>query len=235
MPQPIGVSVRAWRMGAATAAIVTCVIAGASACASSRGATVRPPGSGRAGQDPVRLVGRPGGAPKLQSLPPRATFAWEAPSRAFQGVAPADDSASVTLVAGLREDAAAVVRANGWQEAHVDSADFLLAMVQLTHSGERVILVADPRNDRTSPEPRCDESTATKKNPCRPRPNPANYPPRREIWPYTEVKYGYAIRRRTDGATRWWVMEQMPEAEARRFVARVTVELLLAVEQPEKP
>ena len=75
---------------------------------------------------------------------------------------------------------------------------------------------------------------ANRPQPCW-RPNPPNYPPRREVHPYTEVRYGYAIRRVTDGATRWWVMEMMDEAEARRFVARVTVELLLAVERQGKP
>ncbi len=205
-------------------------------CSASRGGAVGESRlAGPSGTVMTRLVGRSvANAPAIRALPPMATFAWGTPSAAFVGVTAADDSASLYAVADMREDAAAVLRANGWREVDPDSAEYVLAMVRVERTGEQVVMIPDPRNERTFPEPPCDKSTATPQKPCVER-APPNYPPRRDVRMFTDVKRGYAIRRRADGATRWWVMEQMSEEEARRFVARVTVELLLAVEKEGKP
>jgi hypothetical protein len=132
-------------------------------------------------------------------------------------------------VARLREDASAVLRANGWRETTVDSADCHLAMVRVERTGERTVTTPDPRNQERPPR-RGDASTKSTV-PCQ-EPVYRDYPPHIARALFTEHKVGYSIKRRADGATRWWVLEMMGDDEAALFVARSTLELLLAVDDP---
>lgn len=179
---------------------------------------------------PLRLIGiSDGDAPELTSLPPVARFAFVPPSSAFRGVTSKEDSAAMRAAAGLREDASAVLRANGWREASADSAEFLLSAAVIVVTGERVTMVPDPRNERRPPQT-CPRGVYDVRNPCR-EPAPPRYPPTRRVDLYSLRMSAYSIRRRADGATRWWALERMGEDEAGRFVARETLALLLAVEK----
>lgn len=206
---------------------------GVAACGGARGPgdVPRKVAGKRALADPgMMLLTQPSreAAPVIRSLPPLATYAWIRPGTAFQGLQPHEDVESGAAVADVQETATAVLRANGWREAAPDSAQYHLTMARAEFHGERFVVRHDPRNERRPPQV-CPGGRSNRLENCR-EPAPPNYPPIRVLETYTRVNYGYAITRVADGAWRWWVIDLSPE-DTDRFVARRTVELLLAVEK----
>jgi hypothetical protein len=149
----------------------------------------------------------------------------------FAGISAKEAAGGHTLIAESKVDAAAVLRANGWRETSPESAQFRLSMVRVERHGRRTTTQPDPRNDRRPPQ-KCERGYINVKKPCYEDPAP-NYPPIRTTNVYTIVSVGYSIERVSDGATAWWVTSQEP-LETRQFVARKTLELLLAVEKHSK-
>jgi hypothetical protein len=170
-------------------------------------------------------------APPLRSLPPNATFSWVASNTVFAELSTRESEARPALILQLREDAAAVLRANGWRETTPDSADYRLALVRVERTGAQTVTRPDPRNERRPP-PRCEGGVTRHPTTCK-DPAPPEYPPIRTVESYTTRELGYAIVRAKDGASAWWVM-QLADDEAKRFVERETLALLLTGEkEPE--
>jgi hypothetical protein len=172
-----------------------------------------------AGLAPTPAMAR---APELTRLPPAATFAWVAPSRHFQGAGPDEDDAARASLRGYRETVTTVLRANDWREVPAAEAQYHLVMAQTTREARRDTWMRDPRNDR---EPR-EVCTTTRTGQVCHTPQAPRYPPIRSTEPYEDRRLGYAIVRAQDGAMKWWVLQLAPR-DAERFIARVTVELLL--------
>jgi hypothetical protein len=200
-------------------------------CAGSGSGTssVRPARTAVTGdREPQRLLARESRAGVLRSLPPTATFAWVSPTTAFAGITAKEASTEHAAVEEAKIDAAAVLRANGWRETTADSAQFHLTMVRTERSGQRTTTAPDPRNDQRPPQ-KCDKGVSNLRNPCYEDPSPS-YPPVRTVSQFSVFSMGYSIQRVSDGASAWWVTTAEPK-EARNFMARKTVELLLAIEK----
>lgn len=162
----------------------------------------------------------------LTQLPSRATFAWVNPSTIFTGIEPADGVHSLDgAFESLRYAASAVLLANDWDAAEPEQAQFHLAVAVVDRPMTRVRYQPDPRNEQI-PRPVCHVDVKTKERICY-QPASPRYPPIRSSYPSIDRKIGYVIRRTEDGATRWWIMNNLPTADAERFITRRTLELLL--------
>ena len=162
----------------------------------------------------------------LTRLPARATFAWVDPKAIFTDIEPADGAHSLDdEFESLRYAATAVLLANDWDATQPEQAQFHLAIAVVDRPITLVRYQPDPRNERV-PRPICHVDAKTKEQICY-QPASPNYPPIRSSYASTDRRIGYVIRRTGDGATRWWIMNNLPTADAERLITRRTLELLL--------
>lgn len=147
----------------------------------------------------------PQGRPRLRALPTVATYRWSLPSSHFTGVTALEDSASVTFDAHEnRAFASEVLRLNGWSEAAPGTApDFELAILRIERTAEWQEQRPDPRGQMPNPKP-CRNLPVAQRSVCV-DPPPRDYPPVNVTVRGTDVRFAFAIVRRSDRATAWWV------------------------------
>ncbi len=207
------------------AAVALAAFCASAACAGSRSAGGAP-GTTRViplGSD----IGLPAG-PRLRSLPADQRFRFVAPDSIVRG-STSEDAASVRLVSDLRTGISVVLHSHGWRESS-DSAEFDVAVF----TSRRTMWRTEMREEQvpatsTSNLPRCDLSRMGNQPRC------TNEPPQRTRTvrvsvPYTISRTHGIVRRRADGAVRYW---SFGETDLERVKATIARDLLAMLLTPE--
>lgn len=151
----------------------------------------------------IRFVGRD--TVRLTTLPYAQPFAWVEPSRLFAGTLPRDDRVGHwRTVVRLRESVGVSLRALSWYAAPDSAARFLVTILY----AERTAMV--PIGQRPAgPNSTHDAPTGGT-----------------EI-PFARVYRGVAIRRITDGATFWYIVQDVDRWTGERLIGNAVAELAL--------
>lgn len=161
-------------------------------------------------------------APLLIDLPQLQRFRVVAPDRIVDGLGSAA-LASVTLptIIGYRENVRTVLLSHDWIEV-VDSADYEFTVFVVSRNATRVEVRTEPVDSRRRGLPRCDETRTPQPNTrCSNLPEPVRTV--RTNVPYTEHVVYHVLRRRSDGAVKWWSADNA-------IVARDLLRMLLATD-----
>jgi hypothetical protein len=165
--------------------------------------------------------------PLLVSLPQDQAYRFVPPDSLVRG-ATSEDVASARRMGALRAGIDIVLQSQGWRESH-DSAAFELALFvaarTLTRTEEREELVV---SSPTSGLPRCDLSRLGNQPRC------TNDPQRTRLVrvsvPYTVTRVIAVMRRRSDGAVRFWIRQDADPESTQAIIARDLLRILLTPE-----
>jgi hypothetical protein len=143
-------------------------------------------------------------APLLIDLPQSQRFRVVAPDRIVDGLRTADlESAKLPRIAQYRDNVSTVLLSHDWVEV-VDSADYEFTVFLVSRSATRVEVRTEPVVSARPRLPPCD-ATRPGQRPgtnCSDRPEPVRTV--RTTIPYTEHVLYHVLRRRSDGAVKWW-------------------------------
>lgn len=139
----------------------------------------------------------------ITSLPAGQRFRFVSPDSLAYGLT-SEDVASASGMMALRENLRIVLRSQRWTESE-DSAAYDVAVFAV----RRTLMVSVTReqpvvSSPTSNLPRCDLSRGGNQPPCTNEPNPRTRTVR-VVEPRTTARVIHVIRRRADGAVRYWV------------------------------
>jgi hypothetical protein len=173
----------------------------------------------------------PQGRPLLRALPTVATYRWGLPGAHFSGVTPAEDSASLTFASHAdRAFASEVLRLNGWSEAAPGTEpEFELSILRVERTAEWQESRPDPRGQMPDPNSCRSRPTAQRTNCVEPMAR--DYPPIKVTVRGTDVRFAFAIERRSDRATAWWISPVESEIQ----IATLRLLQAGAIEPPALP
>ena len=213
---------------------VTCVrgavLLGALLCAAGCAGTSRAPRTGHPQASRLIPLGAgialPAG-PLLVSLPQDQYYRFVPPDSLVRG-ATSEDVASAGAMRTLRASIDVVLRSQGWRESG-DSAEYEFSVFQAARTARRTeereeLIVSSP----TSGLPRCDQSRGGN------QPRGSNDPHRTRIVrvsvPYTVRRVIAVLRRRSDGAVRFWVQQDADAESTQATIARDLLRLLASAD-----
>ncbi len=168
-------------------------------------------------------------APLIIDLPGSQRFRFVAPDSLVRGLAGADlHSATRPEAALLRETVSTVLVSRDWTEV-VDSADYEVTVFIVERNTARREMRTEPL--RTPPLRQCDQTRGERpsRTTCTIDPNPATERTFFVNVPYTQQVIYQVLRRRADGAVKWWAHE-LPVESARAAVALDLMRLLVATD-----
>jgi len=168
-------------------------------------------------------------APLIIELPGSQRFRFIAPDSLVRGLAGADlQSATRPEAALLRETVGTVLVSHDWLEV-VDSADYDVTVFFVERNAVRREMRSEPL--RTPPLRQCDVTRGERpsRTTCTIDPNPATERTFFVDVPYTQRVIYHVLRRRADGAVKWWAHE-LPVEAVRAAVARDLMRLLVATD-----
>lgn len=168
-------------------------------------------------------------APLIIDLPGSQRFRFIAPDSLVRGLAGADlQSATRPEAALLRETVGTVLVSRDWVEV-VDSADYDVTVFFIERNATRRETRTEPL--RTPPLRQCDATRGERpsRTTCTNNPNPRTERTVSVDVPYTKRVIYHVMRRRADGAVKWWAHE-LPVEPARAAVALDLMRLLVATD-----
>lgn len=208
------------------ALVLAALLAGA-ACASARGAPPNPT-EGTLRQIPLGLGMVLPAGPQILTLPVDQRYRFVSPASIVRGVT-TEDLTSVGQVGDLRAAVGVVLHSRGWRES-ADSAEFDIAIF----IGRRTEMRPEVREERivsttANQLPRCEQSRTGSSPRCTTERDPTV---RRVnvMVPHTVSRVYHVVRRRDDGAVRYWSHAVTDLEAVKGAVARDLLRTLLTPE-----
>ncbi|MBK7908348.1 MAG: hypothetical protein IPJ78_17550 [Gemmatimonadetes bacterium] len=160
----------------------------------------------------------------IAALPKDARYRFVAPDSLVRG-ATRDDLADGATARALRASIGTVLQSQGWRESPDSSGYDLSAFVAtrtVTRTEERHESIAPPP---TGGLPRCDPSRGTNQPRCTSEPERPRTRTVRVSVPVPVMRVVVIMRRRSDGAVRYWIQEDQSRPSLEPLVARDLVRL----------
>ncbi len=167
-------------------------------------------------------------AQRILTLPSDQRYRFVPPDSLVGGTT-TEDVRSASQTASLRTAMSVVLHSRGWRESE-DSADFDIAIF----FSRRTQMRSEVREERVvsteaSHLPRCDASRGGNQPRCTNEREPAVRRVSVSV-PYTTTRMYHIIRRRSDGAVRFWAHTAVDMEQVKGIVARDLLETLLTPE-----